>query len=363
MKRILLYCLAVLAAGSCQRPVESGEIAIEGPFLILSTPYNADGSVNYDNLVREACFAADWDTPGVIWPQSNDAIDLLTEEERLTGMEALVEEWKDNPKNTILTLGVNGDDICQMLRFAREAERMADESGVNLILSARPPYYATTEQEIREYYYALAEVAKRPVIIQTYVNDACPTPSTDLLVELAQTYPDIYGWIKEESDRLEANDRQMAELEGRPAVKTVFSAWGGWQWLYQRRQIGTAGLISEKIAYAPITSLVWQQMKAGEAETCLTEAFAMYRLMIDQRFVIHDSLRGYGLYYLMRLGVFDNMLSRSYAVEPDAPSGTYTPENKGKWTLTEFELTPMQKVELDCCYDDMMKFVKRNYDR
>ena len=361
MKKLFLFIL--VAAVSCAAPEIRQERAIEGPFLILSTPYYEDGSVNYDNLVKEACYAAQWDTPGVIWPQSNDAIDLLTVEERLAGMEALVNEWKNNPKNTILTLGVNGDNTEEMLMFAREAERMAEESGVDFILAARPPYYGKTEQDIKEYYEALATVAKRPVIIQTYVNEDCPAPSAELLIDLAQRYPEVYGWIKEESNKLEANDRQQAELEGKPAVKTVFSAWGGWQWLYQRRQIGTAGLISEKIAYAPITSLVWQEMKKGEKEDCLTEAFAMYRLMIDQRFVIHDSLRGYGLYYLMRLGVFDNMLSRSYVVQPEIPNGSLAPQDKCMWTLTEFELSDMQKAELDKCYEDMMKFVKRNYKK
>ena len=367
MRRKLFFVLIAFGLVSCasqssEQVCEQTE-RIEGPFLILSTPYNEDGSVNYENLVKEACFAAEWDTPGVIWPQSNDAIDLLTVEERLSGMKALVQEWKNNPKETVLTLGINGDDIAEMMFFAREAEKMATESGVDLVFAARPPYYGKTEADIREYYDSLATVAKRPVIIQTYVNEDCPAPSAELLISLAQTYPDVYGWIKEESNKLEANDRQQAELEGKPAVKTVFSAWGGWQWLYQRRQIGTAGLISEKIAYAPITSLVWQEMKKGENETCLTEAFAMYRLMIDQRFVVHDSLRGYGLYYLMRLGVFDNMLSRSYVVQPAVPNGSLAPEDKCKWELTEFELTDMQKAELDKCYDDMMKFVERNYKR
>ena len=141
-------------------------------------------------------------------------------------METLVQEWKNNPKQTVLTLGVNGDDIQEMLMFAREAERMAEESGVDFILAARPPYYGKTEQDIKEYYEALATVAKRPVIIQTYVNEDCPAPSAELLIDLAQRYPDVYGWIKEESNKLEANDRQQAELEGKPAVKTVFSAWG-----------------------------------------------------------------------------------------------------------------------------------------
>ena len=89
----------------------------------------------------------------------------------------------------------------------------------------------------------------------------------------------------------------------------------------------------------------------------------MYRLMIDQRFVIHDSLRGYGLYYLMKLGVFDNMISRSYATKPDETTQIHSRENKGKWKLSEFKLTDMQKAELDKCYEDMMKFIKKNYKR
>ena len=360
--RKLLFLL-LIAVASCATPAPEQGRVIEGPFLILSTPYNEDGSVNYGNLVKEACFAAEWDTPGVIWPQSNDAIDLLTVEERLAGMEALVNEWKTNPKKTILTLGVNGDDIEEMLVLARGAEKLAEESGVDLILAARPPYYGQTEQDLQDYYDALATEAKRPVIIQTYVNETCPAPSPAMLIGLAEKYPEIYGWIKEESNNLEANDRQMAELAGKPAIKTVFSAWGGWQWLYQRRQIGTAGLISEKVAYAPIASLVWQQMQMGDKETCLTEAYALYRLLMDQRFVIHDTLRGYALYYLMRQGVFDNMLSRSYVVKPDVPNGLLSPEDKCKWTLTEFELSDMQKAELDKCYDDMLEFVNKNYKK
>ena len=66
---------------------------------------------------------------------------------------------------------------------------------------------------------------------------------------------------------------------------------------------------------------------------------------------------------IMRLGVFDNMLSRSYLVQPAVPNGSLAPEDKCKWELTGFQLTDMQKAELDRCYDDMMKFVERNYKK
>ena len=51
-----------------------------GPFPILSTPYTDSGAVDFEVLARSARFV-DWcESPGMIWPQSNDSIDLLTRE-------------------------------------------------------------------------------------------------------------------------------------------------------------------------------------------------------------------------------------------------------------------------------------------
>ena len=56
---------------------------IRGPFPILSVPYHDDGSLDLDVLVKEAQFVADAGVEGFIWCQSNDAIDLLTQEEKM----------------------------------------------------------------------------------------------------------------------------------------------------------------------------------------------------------------------------------------------------------------------------------------
>ena len=56
-----------------------GDPRMRGPFPILSTPYHADGSVDYASLARGCVFTADGGCPGVIWCQSNDAVDLLRE--------------------------------------------------------------------------------------------------------------------------------------------------------------------------------------------------------------------------------------------------------------------------------------------
>ena len=62
---------------------------IQGPFLILSTPFTASGTVDFDALAKQACYV-DWcGCPGMIWPQSGDSVDLLTSDEKLQGMEVL----------------------------------------------------------------------------------------------------------------------------------------------------------------------------------------------------------------------------------------------------------------------------------
>ena len=61
---------------------------MRGPFPIASTPYFEDGAVDYDALAREVKWVADCGCPGVIWCQSNDAIDLLTIDEKFRGFEA-----------------------------------------------------------------------------------------------------------------------------------------------------------------------------------------------------------------------------------------------------------------------------------
>ena len=104
-------------------------------------------------------------------------------------------------------------------------------------------------------------------------------------------------------------------------------------------------------------------MLSNDRKGHLTEAYALYRLLIDQRFLPYDSLRGYSLYYFVRLGLFENTISRVYASAPDAACSTYSRDAKNKWVLREITLTESQKNELDKCYDDMMAFVKKNYKK
>ena len=354
MKGAFLIVLASLI-GATDAAVPTVE-RMKGPFVIASTPYLVDGSVDYDALVAEAKYIDASGCTGVIWPQSNDSIDLLTHEEKFEGVRRLAGVAKDF-RNAVLTIGISGTNTAEMLELATGAERIVGKCPAPIAFAARPPTDGTTEAEVREYYEALGRVAKRPVIIQTFVSDACPAPSVAFLRELSERFPKVYGYIKEESEGQRANERQAAERGMKPPVKTVFSAWGGWQWLYQFRQCGTEGLVSERPAYAPLVARIWSLMKNGDPDGRLMETYAVYRYMIDQRAIPGGSLRGYSLYYLKKLGLFKTTLSRTYLKSKVTESGTFGEGHE--WKLKDLSLTDAQRAELDANFAAMNRFLKR----
>ena len=106
---------------------------IQGPFLILSTPFTASGAVDFDALAKQACYV-DWcGCPGMIWPQSGDSVDLLSTEEKRQGMEVLAKTSR-SLRTTALCLGVQGKDTTEMLDYARHAEKLAPTAMIS-----RPP--------------------------------------------------------------------------------------------------------------------------------------------------------------------------------------------------------------------------------
>ncbi len=359
-RMVALGGAATLALAGCvAAPVVSDSPVVvtprdmRGPFPIMSTPYFEDGAVDYETLGREAQWTDDCGCPGVIWCQSNDAVDLLTTEEKFKGFEACAKAVEG--RKITLALGANGTNATEMLEIAAEIERVAARHPTaKIAMISRPPDDVRTEAELEAAWDALGKLAKRPVIFQTYGTDKTPTPSVELIVRLAKRHPHAFGYVKEEAAGWGANERMVRECAAKPAMKTVFAGWGGWQWLHQLRRCGSEGLVTERCAYAPILAELWRRYERGERGVELTSAFAMYRLLIDQR-NYPGGLRGYSLYLLQKEGVFKNMVSRQYADAKVTEGGSFG--SARKWKLETTTLKPEQRAELDALLKDMLDFV------
>ena len=161
-----------------------------------------------------------------------------------------------------------------MLVFARHAEKLAPAAFIS-----RPPDSGKTEDDMRQYWRALASVTKRPVFIQTTGGVAYkgPTPSVQLLIELAKEFPN-FGYVKEEAGPVIARTRAL--VAARPPIRRVFSARGGFGWLYELR-LGSEGLITERAIYADVLTRIWQLHQSGSDPAALRDAYSKFLLMIN----------------------------------------------------------------------------------
>jgi len=328
------------AAPLCAGPVV-GDPKVRGPFPILSTPFTDLGAVDYDVLARQAKFV-DWcGSPGMIWPQSGDSVDLLTTEEKLRGMDVLAEATRG--RQSALCLGVQGKDTEEMLVFAKHVEKLAPAA-----IISRPPDSGKTEDDLRQYWRALAAVVKRPVIIQTSGGTKYkgPAPSVKLPIELAKESP-YFGYVKEETSPIVPRMKEL--VAAKPTMKRVFSAMGGFGWLYQAR-VGSEGLITERAVYADVLAFIWKQMQSGSDPVTLQDAFSKLLLMLNLRDTIPgNQLRGFHLYVWKKRGVFKNMLSRNYGPKNSVPP---------KPILSEQALSQEDITEIENRFDMLKPFLK-----
>ena len=328
---------------------------LEGPFPILSIPYFEDGAVDFECLARQVEFVEKSGCTGAIFGQSNDSVDLLTWDERTNAFEVCASAAEG--LSLTLGLGANGTNTAHMLEIAAAIEQTAAcHPSAKICIVSRPPNDARSDEDIKAAWDALGAAVKHPVIMQTHGAKNVPEPSVALMVRLAKKHPDVFGYIKEESQGDGANKRMVAENAAKPVIKNVFSGWGGWQWLYQLRRCGSGGLITERVAYAPVLGRIWRLWKSGVRDSRLAEAYAMYRLLIDQR-NFSGGLRGYSLYLLQKEGLCRSLVSRQYLHREVTEGGTFGWGDG--WKLETVELTDRQKSELDALYDDMMQFTMK----
>jgi 1-pyrroline-4-hydroxy-2-carboxylate deaminase len=314
---------------------------IQGPFLILSTPFTSSGAVDFEGLAKQACYV-DWcGCPGMIWPQAGDSVDLLTTDEKLKGMEVLAQTTR-KLNTTALCLGVQGKDTAEMLMFAEHAEKLAPTAFIS-----RPPDSGQTEDDLRRYWHALASVTKRPVFIQTTggVVYKGPIPSVDLLIELARDLPN-FGYVKEEAGNVIARTRAL--VAAKPPIRRVFTARGGYGWLYELR-LGSEGVITERALYADVLTRIWQLHQSGSDPDALRDAYSKFLLMINLSRTHPGDLRGYHLHLWKKRGVFRTMVSRHYG-----PGGTIPAAP----IYSELELSQDEIAEIEYRFEALKPYQK-----
>ncbi len=290
--------LAGLGAAMIPGRVNAAEKPLRGVFPIMATPFTAAKEVDFEDLAKEVDFLERCGVHGMVWPQLASGYRTLNKEDRMRGMEVLSKASKG--RKPALVLGVQAADQKRMLEFAEKAESLGPDA-----IIAMPPYEATTLEEYRSYYTALARLTRRPIFMQTTGGASKVNPPVEFIVSLAREYPHL-SYIKEEIAPM--IERMKELIQNKPVIKGVFSGNDSVGLTYEMR-FGCDGTMPSA-GFCDLQVQVWNLYHSGQQRKA-RDVFAALLLMVNTM----RNVPGVTPYIMKKRGVFKTTATRGKDVE------------------------------------------------
>lgn len=237
--------------------------AFRGVFPILSTPFAKNGDVDWADLERIVDFCVACGSHGIVWPVNASSFPVLTDEERMRGMQVVVEQTAGRVP---VILGVQGASGQHAAMFSRHARALGADGVI-----AMAPYVEPIEDEdaMVRYFQAIDREVDVPIFIQNHIRGS--ELSIDAMARLIREVEHI-EYVKEESFPATHMTTGLIERAG-PKLKGVFGGASG-RYLLLEYPRGGAGQMPG--CHIPdVVARLWNALEAGD----LTEAKRVYGLM------------------------------------------------------------------------------------
>ncbi len=260
---------------------------LKGVFGLLPTPYRDDYEILTADLRAAAEFCCRTGQHGIVWPVMVGEFYFLGEEERLRGLDAVLETVNGRLP---VVFGCSGVAVPQVLLFARAAE----QAGADAIIAMAPA--RANAAVAMDLYRRLAGAYTGPIILQ---NAATYAPLTsEQVAQLVAEIPQIQ-YVKEERPPGPKHVEEVSRLVGgaaggaaRGRVKTIFGGFGG-RYLPEELRRGANGAMPAcQLAdvLARVIERWWQGDEAGARELhnrllplIIRETYPFMRYMLKRR--------------------------------------------------------------------------------
>ncbi|MCC6169099.1 MAG: dihydrodipicolinate synthase family protein [Caldilineaceae bacterium] len=274
---------------------------MKGVFGLLPTPYQEDYEIHIPDLRAVADFCCRSGQHGIVWPVMVGEFYFLGEEERLAGLDAVLEEV--NGRLPVM-FGCSGVSLPQVLSFARGAQK----AGADAVIAMAP---ARTDQKIAvEMFHRLADAFDGPLVVQ---NAGTYAPlNGEQIARLIEDVPSI-EYIKEERQPGPKHISEVYKLVG-DKVKTIFGGAAG-RFLPDELRRGADGCMPA-CEIADLLAKVMERWWAGD-EAGARELHCRLLPLINLE--THPFMR----YILKRRGVFTSLVER-------APAGVLALDDEDK---------------------------------
>jgi 4-hydroxy-tetrahydrodipicolinate synthase len=264
---------------------------MKGVFGLLPTPYREDYEIHIPDLRAAAEFCCSSGQHGIVWPVMVGEFYFLGEEERLRGLDAVLEQVNGRLP---VVFGCSGVSLPQVLFFARAAQK----AGADSIIAMAPA--RTNAATAIEMYKRMAEVYDGPIMVQN--ADAYAPLTGEQIAQLVEDVPSI-EYIKEERQPGPKHIAEVHQLVG-DKIKCIFGGAAGKFFLDElhRGADGTMPACEVADVLVKIQELWW----AGDEEA----AREVHRRLLP---LINLETHPFMRYILKRRGVFSNLIERAPA--------------------------------------------------
>lgn len=248
-----------------------------GSYTVAVTPFTANGAdICTDSLKAFLDWQIDCAVPGVILLGSTGEFLTITDAERRTLVETAVEHV--NGRMDVL-IGTMNAYTPRAVRYSREAESI----GADGLMVIPPYYYTPTEDEIFNYYRAISEAVKIPIMLYNNPFTSNIDMPAKLVARLTRAFDNV-RYIKEASMDVGRVYEIVEETDG---VMNVFAG----ERPVESFLLGAVGYVNPFGNYVPYaTTRMWDLMDAGR----MKEAKEIQRLAHSIDHIIAEGHPTYG---------------------------------------------------------------------
>lgn len=197
----------------------------------MVTPFNADGSVNYEKAADLAEWLINNGSDGLVVAGSTGEAATMSAEEKLELFRVVVNRIN---KRVPVIAGTGSNNTADSVKMTKMAEAM----GVDGALIVGPYYNKPTQEGFYQHFAAVAQSTGLPIIVYNVPGRTASNISPAIVARLAADFENIVA-IKEAAD----NVAQVAELYSvLPEEFTIYSGDDGL--ILPFMSVGATGLIS-----------------------------------------------------------------------------------------------------------------------
>ncbi len=289
---------------------------LKGCFGLLPTPYRDDYEIHIPDLRAAANFCCTSGQHGIVWPVMVGEFFFLGEEERLRGLDAVLEEVNGRLP---VVFGCSGVSLQQVVLFARAAQK----AGADSIIAMAPA--RSDAAMAMEMFRRMADAYAGPIMLQ---NAATYAPLTaEQIAKLVEEVPSI-EYIKEERPPGPKHIAEVYNLVG-DKVKTIFGGFAG-RFLPDELRRGANGCMPA-CEIADLLAKVMEIWWSGDQ----TGARALHTQLLP---LINLETYPFMRYILKRRGVFSTLVER-------APAGALALDDEDKREISILIETIKNEVE------------------